>query len=140
MDQAIIKSLLSSEFYNEHKDKIKRSLFEDETAVLFDIITKAHEDYEHDITAKELKILFDINNPIATNSEKSIVHDLIHSVENADTISVSVAKDAINKLWQRETGREITDLGINLMEGNLQSFDRLKDLIERSEGGCVCHV
>lgn len=132
MDQSLLKNLLSSKFYNENKSKLRRSLFSDEAANLYGILVDAHEKYKHDLTAKELMILFDINNPVATKAEKDDVLDFINSIEVANDISSDVASDAIENLWKREIGREVADLGINMSEGRYEAMNRLRSLIERS--------
>lgn len=135
MDQSILKNLLSSTFYNENKTKLKRSLFADEAADIYQILIDAHEKYQHDITAKELMILFSLKNPVATAAEKEVIQDLVSAIEYADDISEDVARDAIENLWRREIGREIADLGINMSEGNYEAMNRLRSLIERSLDG-----
>mgnify|MGYP003678517054 CR=1 FL=1 len=107
MDHSLLKNLLSSEFYNNNKSKLKRSLFADEAADLYGILCDAHEKYQHDLSTKELMILFDLNHPVATKAEKEVVEDLIDSIKHAPDVSGDVAHDAIENLWRREIGREI---------------------------------
>lgn len=135
MDQSLLKNLLSSEFYNNNKSKLKRSLFSDEAADLYGILCDAHEKYQHDLSTKELMILFDLNYPVATRAEKEVVEDLIGSIQTAPDVSPDVAHDAIENLWRREIGREIADEGINMTNGHYEAMNRVRSLIERSIDG-----
>jgi hypothetical protein len=68
---------------------------------------------------------------VATNSEKADFQDLLDDIRNANAISADVASDVIAKLWQREVGREITNLGINISEGDESAMPLLQNLMER---------
>ena len=127
MDQAILKKLLSNEFYNENRAKLKRALFAEEGADLFDVIEQAHSKYGHDLSIKEVMILYKIHNPISSEAEIGVVTDVITSIGNAQDISDGVAQDAIIDLWKRENARQIADLAISVTEGN---YDAMKVMAE----------
>jgi replicative DNA helicase len=135
MDTTILKHLLSYEFYEENKGRLNDSLFEQEAKDLFKTIKKAHEKFSKDITTAELVVLYENDNPIATEAYKANVRDLIAAVRNADTISNDIAKDVITGLWQRSLGTMVANLGIEVSEGNGDAFARLLDLVEKYRNG-----
>ena len=133
MDQAILKKLLSSEFYNDNRAKLKRALFAEEGADLFDVLEQAHSKYGHDLSVKELLILYKINNPISTESEVGVVTDVITSISNAPDISDGVAQDAIIDLWKRENARQIADLAISAAtEGNFEAMVTIRNIMDET--------
>lgn len=133
MDQAILKKLLSSEFYNDNRAKLKRALFAEEGADLFDVLEQAHGKYGHDLSVKELLILYKINNPISTEAEVGVVTDVITSISNAPDISDGVAQDAIIDLWKRENARQIADLAISAAtEGNFEAMVTIRNIMDET--------
>jgi KaiC/GvpD/RAD55 family RecA-like ATPase len=137
MDQAILKKLLSNEFYNENRAKLKRALFAEEGADLFDVIEQAHAKYGHDLSVKEVMILYKIHNPISSEAEIGVVTDVITSIGNAQDISDGVAQDAIIDLWKRENARQIADLAISVTEGNYDAMTTIRNLMDETIGGYV---
>lgn len=129
MDHSIIKSLLSSKFYNENKDRLTANLFVDEAKDLYTILTAAHEKYEHDLSTKDLMALYDIHFPVATVAERGSVEDLVKSVENTSPLLPEVTRDVINDLWRRDRGRTIAHLGIAISEGEYGAVDTLRSLM-----------
>lgn len=135
MNHHILKNLLSHSFYEQNKTRLKRALFEDEAADLYDILTAAHEKYGCDLTSKELMSLYTVQHPVATRAERGIIEDLIRTIEATDPLSNAVAKDVIENMWRQEIGREIANIGININEGDYQAMDTLKALLEKVETG-----
>lgn len=135
MNHHILKNLLSHDFYEQNKTRLKRGLFEDEAADLYDILIAAHEKYQHDLSSTELMSLYNVKHPVATRAERGIVEDLISTIEAAEPLSEAVAKDVVENLWRQEIGREIANLGININEGDYQAMDTLRALMEKVETG-----
>jgi len=129
MQHSILKNLLSSSFYNDHKDKLKHNLFADEAKDLFDIITAAHQKYGNDLSTKEVMALFDIHFPIATKAEKGAMQDLIEAVDKATPLSNEVAADVLQDLYRKEWGRQIAHYGISITEGEYSAIDRIKSML-----------
>ena len=62
---------------------------------------------------------------------KADFRDVVDDIKKVDPISGDVAKDVIAKLWRKEIGREITNLGINLSEGDASAMGLLQALLDR---------
>lgn len=131
MEIALLKTLLQVDSYRENKPKLKRQIFTDDAADAYDILVKAHDEYGHDLTEEELYSMWVADHPVATNTEKADFRDVVDDMINVSPISSDVAKDVIAKLWRKEIGREITNLGINLSEGDSSAMGMIQTLIER---------
>ena len=135
MDHAVIRNLLSSQFYRENKSRLKAELFGDDARELYKILTSAHDKYDHDITPRELMALYDVHHPVATSSDKSIIKDMVTAVSNTDPMSDDIASDIIADMWRKSEGLEIANLGVQINEGNFDLFDVLRNKMENNKDG-----
>ena len=131
METQLLKTLLVHENFKSNKPKLKRNLFSDDAAELYKIWGMAHAKYEHDLSSEDLYSLWLADHPVATTAEKADFRDLIDDVNNSQAISSDVANDVIEKLWRKQIGLEITNLGINLSEGDTSALGLIQSLIER---------
>ena len=131
METQLLKTLLVHENFKSNKPKLKRNLFSDDAAELYNILGMAHAKYEHDLSSEDLYSLWLADHPVATTAEKADFRDLIDDVNNSQAISSDVANDVIEKLWRKQIGLEITNLGINLSEGDTSALGLIQSLIER---------
>lgn len=131
MELPLLKTLLRSSDYKANQSKLKRSIFSDDAAELYDLLDMAHAKYSHDLTPDEVYALWIADHPVATNTEKADFRDLLDDVQRSEALSEDIAQDVISKLHRREIGREITSLGINLSEGDTSAMGLLKALLDR---------
>jgi len=131
LETQLLKTLLSADNYKANQSKLKRSIFSEDSAELYDLLGMAHAKYGHDLSLDECYAMWLADHPVATNTEKADFQDLIDDVRKASPISSDVAEDVIAKLWRKEIGREITNLGINMSEGDVSAMGLLKSLLER---------
>ena len=94
MESQLLKSLLSSETYKANQAKLKRSIFSDDNADLYDLLKMGHAQYNHDLSLDDLQALWFANHPIATNSEKADFLDAIADVRKCNAISDDVSRCA----------------------------------------------
>lgn len=137
LDTAILKSLLRNEFYEQNKDKLSRKLFSDEIRSIYTVLITAHETYGHDLTSRELLKIWELENPVATRAEKGEVQDVLSLVDLEQEYSPDIASDCINKLWQRNVGKQIATLGLEISEGNVDALRKAQELIEKYSNGFV---
>lgn len=135
MELQFLKKILDPDFYTSNKTKLHRALFEDDALELYEIITDAHNKYGQILTPQELFGLWQNKNPIATASVTASIKDMVDRIENEDTVSDQVAADLLAGLWQRNVGKKVSQLGINLMEGRMEAFDKIIKLVEQSKNG-----
>lgn len=135
MDRALIKTILNHEFYAENKVKLRSSIFSQDEAALYEIVALAHDQYDHDLTPTDINTIWMLENPLATRTMREDFSSLVDDLASHDGLSDSVAKTAIETLWQREVGRDVANLGIAMAEGNLDAMQSLQSLLERVAEG-----
>ncbi len=131
LETQLLKTLLLSENYKANQPRLKRSIFSEDAAEFYDLLNMAHATFDHDLSADEMLALWLAENPTATRAEKADFEDFLDDIRKADAISADVAENVIAKLWRTEVGREITNLGINLSEGDTTAMGLLKALLDR---------
>ena len=129
MDKALLKTLLSSEFYQANKTKMRQSLFTGNNAEVYKTIAQAQDKYDQDISTNDILAIWATNNPVATVSEKEDFSDTLVEVREQTPLTPEIARDVIADLWRKETGRDVTNLGIQMAEGHV---DAMAKLIERT--------
>tara|TARA_R110001592_G_scaffold43396_1_gene140673 strand:+ start:1209 stop:2423 length:1215 start_codon:yes stop_codon:yes gene_type:complete len=137
LDTSILKSLLNNEFYEQNKGKLNRKLFADEIRSLYTVLTAAHETYQHDLTSKELYKIWETENPVSTRAEKADIEDVISLVEMEEEYSPSIASDVINKLWQRDVGKQVANIGLEISEGNPHALKKAQEMLSKYSEGFI---
>jgi len=137
LDTAILKSLLRNEFYEQNKDKLSRKLFSDEIRSIYTVLTTAHETYGHDLTSRELFKIWELENPVATRAEKSEVQDVLSLVDLEQEYSPDIASDCIHKLWQRDFGKRLATIALEISEGNPLALEKAQKLVSHYGEGFV---
>ncbi len=137
MQTALLKSLLSSEFYKANCARVKTSIFDDTYIKLYETIGQAHQKYDHDLSASDVSALWAVNNSTATRAEHEIFQDALTEVNGATPVSLDVAKDVIETLWAQETFREIAQLSLNASEGSMDIVSKIYEKIEKVKEGLV---
>jgi replicative DNA helicase len=132
MDKALLKTLLSSEFYHANKTKMRQSLFTGNNAEVYKTIAQAQDKYDQDVNTNDILAIWATNNPVATVSEKEDFADTLAEVREQTPLTQEIARDVIGDLWRKETGRDVTNLGIQMAEGHSDAMAKLKSLIERT--------
>ena len=140
MEYKLLKSLLNYNFYLLNKSNLSSEIFTDEAEELFDVLRKAHEKYQKDITPHELLSLWKVANPVSTNAEVSVMEAIIVNLQLEEVMSDEISSDVIKHLWQQQIGRKIANYGINISEGKDNSLAKLKTLLEQVEAGFTPEV
>lgn len=131
MELALLKSLLSKEFYDEHKgDKCPHALFKDELSKIKTLIDHAMEKYNRDISVQELEALFFSAERVMSPAQKETYHRLFNKMRSEQPLGSDVANDVLSKLFQRYLGDRITNLGFSYVNGDQSSMDSLRRLMQ----------
>jgi replicative DNA helicase len=132
----LIKSLCSKEAF-DNAGPIPLSAFDKEPKRVVDTLIEVHGSYDRDITVNELKHIFFANNSTLTEAQKDTYKVLFAKIDHAEAVGGDVIADVMRSLWRVETGRRISELGFELMEGVDTNLNRIKKLIEDTSGGFV---
>ena len=131
MELALLKSLLSKEFYDEHKgDKCPHGLFKDEKSKIKTLIDHAMEKYNRDISVNELEALFFSAERAMSDAQKDTYHRLFNKMRNEQPLGTDVANDVLSKLFQKYLGDRITNIGFSYVNGDDSSMDSLRRLMQ----------
>lgn len=131
MEQNLLKTLLNNATFVTNQANLRRTLFSDDYANIYDLVKEAHTRYQHDLSPDEIFSIWVSNNPVATTAEVHEVRDVIDALKHVDTLSDDVTTDVITNLWRKDVGREIANIGINMAEGDTSAMTRLQSLLER---------
>jgi len=135
MELPLLTTLLNSDHYNANQSRLKRSIFSEDISEIYDLLKAAHTKYNHDIKPDDIYSLWVAANPVATAAEVHEFRDQIDIMKASEPLSHDVSTDVINSLWRKETGLEISNLGINLSSGDSSAMTKLKSLLERINDG-----
>ena len=135
MQTSLLHSLLSSEFFEQNKNRLKPTLFDDKCSEVFELIAEAHSKYSHDLSVTDLLAIWRSKHPAATNTEATQFTDLAVAIADADPLSPDIASDVLENLWKQETGREIANLGISISEGRYEAMQMLQRLLDKVADG-----
>jgi len=133
MEVQLIKTLLNKDTYLSTKPKLRKSIFSEDAAVIYNILKETHTKYDTDLKPDDLYSIWISGNPVATTAEINDFRDTIDELKNSDFITPEIAEDVIENLWRREIGRDIANLGLNMSEGDLSAMTRLQSLLERTK-------
>lgn len=137
MQTSLLHSLLSSEFFEQNKNRLKPTLFDDKCSEVFELIAEAHSKYSHDLSVTDLLAIWRSKHPAATHTEATQFTDLAVTIADADPLSPDIATDVLENLWKQETGREIANLGISISEGRYEAMQMLQRLLDKVADGYV---
>jgi len=135
LDTSILKSLLKHDFYEKNKQNLNQKLFSDEIRSLFSVVETAHERYKTDLTAQELYKIWEVEHPVATKAEREDVYDLIGHVEAEPEYNEEISSDIIQRLWQRNFGKRLAVLALELAEGNPRAFSLITEAVSKHTEG-----
>lgn len=129
MNSSLLKALLKTDFYSEHKYRLKASIFDGLDKEVFTTIAHAHERDMGDMSSEDILAIWRIENPVATLAEVHDVQTCLMSVDMAVSLNSNVAHSTIESLWRHEVGRDIANLGISMAEGNIEAMASLQSLL-----------
>jgi|TARA_R110000796_G_scaffold67952_1_gene155874 replicative DNA helicase len=132
----LIKSLCSKDAFHS-AGPIPVSAFDKEPKRVVQTLVEVHDKFDRDITVGELRHVFFAHNTTLTEAQKDTYKVLFAKIDHADTIGADVVTDVMQSLWRVETGRRISELGFELMEGVDTNLNKIKKLIEDTSEGFV---
>jgi hypothetical protein len=132
MELSLIRSLMDREFYDEHRGaKCPDRLFSKDVRKIKQAIDKAMDRYERTVTPDEIEALFMSNNPTMTTAQKQAYGSLFNQIKRELPMGGDVAQEVLSKLFQQVVGEDIANLGFDYVNGDKNSLEPLRDLLER---------
>lgn len=131
MEKSLLRLLLNYKFYSENI--IPRSIFPSEIAELYDIIAASHEKHKKDLSVGELKALYRVAHPTTTWAKLENISLILDNLPS--DISDEIATEVLKKAWITEAGRQISQIGIDIINGKTASFEKAREIIEKITEG-----
>ena len=132
MELSLIRSLMDREFYDEHRGaKCPDRLFSKDVRKIKQAIDKAMDRFERTVTPDEIEALFMSNNPTMTTAQKQAYGSLFNQIKRESPMGGDVAQEVLSKLFQQVVGEDIANLGFDYVNGDKNSLEPLRDLLER---------
>ena len=136
IDRQVIGFCLNIDFFNKVKNKIDRTMFDNELKDIFDTIVYSHTKYDRSLSVPELSTIFNDRNPAMPDSARNRVQDMIVQLV-APKESDELHTDIVNNLWLRDKARQIGEKALDKFTGDSDEFGELKKLIESVDDGRI---
>ena len=139
IDRQVLGFCLNIDFFNKVKNKIDRTMFDNELKEVFDNIVYSHTKYERSLTVVELSTIFNDRNPALPESSRKRVQEVVNSEKkmnfiftNGDykTITLTEARNII-----KIHDNLIRDNQIKMrsqLEESSESFSRMSDFSKKA--------
>lgn len=128
----LIKLILSYNFWEGNKYKVLKEMFPGTLHDLYDLIKNSHEKFQRDLSIDEIKALYRTSYPVTTTAKLDLV---FQALDTLPEIEADVAKEVLERAWLTEMGRQITEVGVEIVNGRERSFEKAKSLISKIEQG-----
>lgn len=127
----LIKLALNKEFYDKNSHLIEPTMFEDFMAYFYQAILFAHQKYKRTINLDELEQIILMNNPTMSEAQKELIEQIMVRIKAEPEIGPDVATDVLRSAWREETGRRISKIGLDIIEGK-SSLEDVSSIIARA--------
>ena len=132
MELALVRSLMSKEFYDDHRGaKCPNRLFSKDVRKIKEILDVTMEKYQRSVTPDEVEALFMSNNPSMTTAQKTAYSALFSQIKKEQEMGVDVAQDVLSKLFQQIIGEDIANLGFDYVNGTKSNLEPLRNILEQ---------
>ena len=132
MEQALIRSLMTKDFYDDHRGiRCPDKLFSKDMRKIKNSVDYAMKTYNRTVTPDEVEVLFMSNNPTLTTAQKQAYGDLFSRIKKESPLGNDIAQEVLSKLFQQVVGEEIANLGFDYVNGSQTSLEPLRNLLEQ---------
>ena len=132
MEQALIRSLMTKDFYDDHRGiRCPDKLFSKDMRKIKNSVDYAMKTYNRTVTPDEVEVLFMSNNPTLTTAQKQAYGDLFTRIKKESPLGNDIAQEVLSKLFQQVVGEEIANLGFDYVNGSQTSLEPLRNMLEQ---------
>ena len=131
MELALIKTLLSRDFYEQHKGiRCPDKIFTKDVRKIKQALDAAMRTYEGDLNTSDLEALFYAQNQTMTTATKTAYSDLFRKIDKEQVIKEEIATDVLGKMFQQYVGEQVANLGFDFVNGTQTSLEPLRRMLE----------
>ena len=129
-----VKLLLKKEFWVLYSKYVRPTMFGEDYRGLYEALVDCHKRYNRDFTVDDLKAVWVVLNPTATRAQRNHIEEIFLDIEHEQEYGSDIAPYLLRHLWKEETGREIGQLALKIINNELDSLEPIRRIIEqRSE-------
>ena len=115
-------------FYDDHRgSKCPDRLFSKDVRKIKQAIDTAMDRYNRTITPDEVQAMFLSNNPTLTTAQKQAYDSLFSAVKKEQPMGSDIAQEVLSKLFQQVVGDIVANLGFDMINGDSDTLQRLRD-------------
>ena len=140
MEQALLKSLLSKDFYSATKTKCPNKLFSKDLRRVKEVIDHAMQEYSRDLTLDEVQALFFSKNPTLTTAQKHQFFLLFKEVSKVKPLGVDIADELLSNMFRQLVGQEVANLGFQYVNGDVTSMQPLREILDNYQDDFIPSV
>lgn len=133
MEKYLIQLILKYAFYNQYKSIIIQEYFPDNLQKLYNLIIEKHEQNKKDIAIDELKALYKVTYPTTTRAQWNLLEEILDNLPGE--LSQDVAQEVLQKAFILEQGRQIAQIGIDIVNGKQIDVQALTKIINKVQQG-----
>jgi len=126
---------LKNDFWESNRLLIGDQYFQGESKRIYSVISEAHQKYKRDLTINEVEALLMAKYPLLTAAQKALHIAVLKDIK--PVIGGDVAEEVIRASFREHIGETIAQLGMSLIEGNDTDLSRVKELVDKYEGGFI---
>jgi hypothetical protein len=131
LEHALIKSLLTKDFYDETRGhRCPDKLFTRDLQKVKRVVDQAMENYQRDLGIEEVKALFFATNPTLTTSQKQQYELQFQKIKTSEPIGADVASEILSNMFRTLVGEEVANLGFQYVNGEQSSMEPLRNILD----------
>jgi hypothetical protein len=132
MEHALLKSLMHKEFYDDTRgNRCPEKIFSKDLRKIKNVIDKAMDTYQRDLSQDEIKALFFADNPTLTTAQKQQYELQFQKIKTSETIGADVASEILSNMFRQVVGEEVANLGFQYVNGEQSSMEPLRNILEQ---------
>jgi replicative DNA helicase len=134
MELALLRTLISRDFYENNKSIAKERIFRSkETRNIKATIDQAMMEYENDISVSDVEALFFSLNQTLTTAQKDIYSVLFRKMHDSLELNHDIAQDVLRELNREDAANELVDIAFKMSNGEITSLHKVLEFIDRRE-------
>ena len=134
MELALLRTLISRNFYENNKSIAKERIFRSkETRNIKSTIDQAMVEYENDISVADVEALFFSLNQTLTTAQKDMYNVLFRKMHDSSELNHDVAQDVLRELNREDAANELVDVAFKMSNGEITSLHKVIEFIDRRE-------
>ena len=119
-------------FYDDHRgSKCPDRLFSKDVRKIKQAIDTAMDRYNRTLLPDEVEAMFLSNNPTLTTAQKQAYNSLFSAIKREQPMGNDISQEVLSKLFQQVVGEDVANIGFDMVNGDANTLQNLRDLLER---------